>query len=47
MSALCQKLFDHLVGTIEQRRQHCQAERLGGFHVDNKFIFCGQLRGQI
>jgi hypothetical protein len=29
-------LFNHLVGTGEQRRWHRQAERLGGLEVDHK-----------
>jgi hypothetical protein len=27
-------LFDHLVGANEQRRWHCEAERVRGFEVD-------------
>jgi len=29
-------LFDHLVGEREQRRRHGEAERLGGFEVDDE-----------
>ena len=52
MSALCQKrtllvLFDHLVGTIEQRRKHREAERSGGFQIDNEFKLRGLLSRQI
>jgi len=28
-------LFDHLIGSCEQRRRHCEAERFGGLEVDN------------
>ena len=41
------RLFDHLVGTIQQRRQHREAERLGGFQIDNEFKFRGLLSRQI
>ena len=30
-------LFDHLVGTAEQRRRHFDAERLGRFQIDYQF----------
>src|SRR5947209_9790585 len=30
-------LFNHLVGTGEQRRWHHEAERLGGFGIDDQF----------
>src|SRR5262252_5134971 len=29
-------LFDYLVGGREQRRGHCEAERLGSFEVDHQ-----------
>jgi hypothetical protein len=32
-------LFDHLVGGCEQRWRHCEAERPGGFEVDDKRKF--------
>ena len=47
MSALCQKLFDHLVGTSEQRRRHGDAQRLGGLQVDVQFDFSGLLDRQV
>ena len=28
--------FDDLVGALEQRLRHCQAERVGGHHVDDQ-----------
>jgi hypothetical protein len=47
MFALCQKLFDHLVGTSEQRRRHGDAQRLGGLQVDVQFDFSGLLDRQV
>jgi hypothetical protein len=29
-------LFDHLVGTADQRQRHCYADDLGGLQVDNQ-----------
>src|SRR5438046_2159198 len=29
-------LFDHLVRTEQQRRWYCEADRVGGFHVDDQ-----------
>ena len=29
-------LFDHFVGAAEQRRWYRQAERLGGFHIEDQ-----------
>ena len=34
-------LFDNLVGTGEQRRWHFQAERLGGFEIDDQLELGG------
>ena len=36
-------LFDHLIGTVEQRRWHREAERLGTFEVDDQLGICGLL----
>src|SRR5215831_13197068 len=32
-------LFDHLVGTGEQRRRNCKAQRLGCLEVDDELEF--------
>ena len=32
-------LFDHLVGGGEQRRRHCEAERLRGLEIDRQLEF--------
>src|SRR5262249_37513029 len=31
-------LFDHLVGTGEQRRRNCEAKRLGGLEIDYQLV---------
>ena len=31
--------FDHLVGAAEKRWRHAEAERLGGFQIDDQFEF--------
>jgi hypothetical protein len=40
-------LFDHLVGTGEQRRWHSNAKRLGSLHIDDQFEKSGLLNRQI
>jgi len=29
-------LFDHLIGAADKRQRHVEAERLGGFEVDDE-----------
>jgi hypothetical protein len=40
-------LFDHLVGTGEQRCRDIEAERLRGFKINNKFEFVRSLIGEL
>jgi len=40
-------LFDHLVGSREQRRQHIQAQHLGRFHINDQLEFVGLLDRKI
>ena len=40
-------LFDHLVGAGDERRRHCEAERLGGLEVDHKLVFSRCLHRQV
>jgi hypothetical protein len=40
-------LFDHLVGSREQRRRHIEAERLGGLEIDDEFISAWILDRQV
>jgi hypothetical protein len=41
------KLFDHLVGTREQRLRDGKAERLCGFQIDDQLVFGGRLHRQV
>src|ERR1700688_3314203 len=52
MSEKCQRrkwrgLFDHFVGAGEQRRRHGKAKYLGGFQVDDKFVFGWRLHWEV
>ena len=40
-------LLDHLVGELQQRLRHGEAERLGGSQVNDQIEFGRQLNGQI
>src|SRR6476620_10015691 len=40
-------LFDHLVGTREQRGWHRYSDRLGGLEVDHQLKFCRLLNRKI
>src|SRR4029453_5694005 len=40
-------LFDHLVGTRDERRRHFQAERLGSLEIDYQLVFRRCLYRQI
>src|SRR6516164_7196085 len=46
-SAIEGSLFDHLVGAGKQRWWHGQAQRLGGFQVDDKFVLGRRLHWKI
>ena len=41
------RLFDHLVGAGKQRLRHGEAERLGGFEIDNQLILGRRLHRQV
>ena len=41
------RLFDHLVGAIEQRTQYVETKRPSGLEIDHEFEFHGLLDGQI
>jgi hypothetical protein len=43
----CFTSFDHLVGGYEERIGHREAERLGGFEVDDKSVHRWLLKWQI
>ena len=30
------RLFNYFIGTLEQRRRHCETEHCRGLHVDNQ-----------
>src|SRR5262245_28316827 len=52
MSALGQKrtschLFDHLIGTVEQRGGDVEAERFGRFEIDHQHVLVRRLHRQI
>jgi hypothetical protein len=36
-------LFDHLVRSSKKRGRYCEAERLGGLHIDDQKVFRRQL----
>ena len=40
-------LFDHLVGTSEQRRWDFEVERLGGFQIDHQLVLGRGLYWQV
>jgi hypothetical protein len=40
-------LFDNLIGAAKQREWHCEAQRLGGLHVDDQFNLRDLLHRQV
>src|SRR6516165_4158998 len=40
-------LLDYLVGAREQHRRHIQAERSGGFEIDDQLVFGWRLHGKV
>ena len=40
-------LLDHLVGATKHRERRCDAERLGGFEVQDQFHFRGVALGNV
>ena len=39
--------FDHLIGSCEQRRRHCETKRLRGLEIDRQFVFGRCLHRQV
>ena len=40
-------LFDHLIGSCEQRRRHGETERLRGLEIDRQFVLGRRLHRQV
>jgi hypothetical protein len=38
---------DHLVGAGEHRPRHFEAERLSGLEIDDQFVLCRRLHGEV
>ena len=38
-------LFNHLIGTQEERLRYVETNRLSGFKIDSRFVFGGRLNG--
>ena len=43
---VCQ-LFDHLIGTREQRRRNCEVQRFRSLEVDHKLVLGRRLHGKV
>src|SRR5712692_4765911 len=41
------RLFDHLVGAIEDGQRDGEVERLRRLHVDDEVVLCGLLDGEV